>query len=627
MKFELGQLSARPNVKEPSRSLGEAVRRSQANMSLEMETVDAAASPDELSSGGTWFIRRKGRFTAEHGDASAVREPTGSGTRPNPRLGKKLAARSVEKQYAEVPEGAEKIIIRPKGGINRILEEVGRLRMHVYLAQAAGVDPEAADEDVASPNLTQQSIMIATLDAARASKYAAITALRVGRSMVETKAYIAMPENGGKGVIHDVPLDATHEEILDALRRNKKNPSIIGVRRLGAKSKSVLLLFEDWKVPMEVYLRCFPTRCYLYKKKYEVCVTCGKLGHRADVCPNPDDVRCRGCGAANPESNHSCEPRCLLCKKAHLLGDNKCREIYRMPYIIKKRLWEKKMEQEKLQAQAPTQGEPQASKSAPIEENRGRARDATSDQAGQQSRERSSSRPGRRSSSWSGGGRQQNPAKGPADQGRGPANQGQGPGLPPRDPKDPWGKKKKEENIHSVSFGSKGSQAEKDEISLLKKEIEEQKKANMRLERLLRETQNHLIALKTDKGPAEAPKKCNTQITPPASVPASSGPEEEVMNVDFTRQPPSKRKAGETDPLASWQKKIETWLTKMDKENETMKTGQLQNGGAIALLQAQVNQQSCKIDALSASMDTLGTTIARLCEKIGAIEAILNRNG
>ncbi|KAH7974045.1 hypothetical protein HPB49_008829 [Dermacentor silvarum] len=230
---------------------------------------------------------------------------------------------------------------------------------------------------------------------------------------------------------------------------------------------------------MEVYLRCFPSRCYLYKKKYEVCVTCGKLGHRADVCPNPDDVRCRGCGAANPESNHSCEPRCLLCKKAHLLGDNKCREIYRMPYIIKKRLWEKKMEQEKLQAQAPTQGEPQASKSAPIEENRGRARDATSDQAGQQSRERSISRAGRRSSSWFGGGCQQNPAKGPADQGRGPANQGRGPGLPPRDPKDPWGKKKKEENIHSVSFGSKGSQAEKDEISLLKKEIEEQKKENM----------------------------------------------------------------------------------------------------------------------------------------------------
>ncbi|KAH7933322.1 hypothetical protein HPB49_011549 [Dermacentor silvarum] len=46
--------------------------------------------------------------------------------------------------------------------------------------------------------------------------------------------------------------------------------------------------------------------------------------------------RCRGCGAANPEPNHSCEPQCLLCKKAHLLGDNKFREIYRMPYIIKK---------------------------------------------------------------------------------------------------------------------------------------------------------------------------------------------------------------------------------------------------------------------------------------------------
>nr|XP_054919217.1 uncharacterized protein LOC126547804 [Dermacentor andersoni]XP_054919218.1 uncharacterized protein LOC126547804 [Dermacentor andersoni]XP_054919219.1 uncharacterized protein LOC126547804 [Dermacentor andersoni]XP_054919220.1 uncharacterized protein LOC126547804 [Dermacentor andersoni]XP_054919221.1 uncharacterized protein LOC126547804 [Dermacentor andersoni] len=253
--------------------------------------------------------------------------------------------------------------------------------------------------------------------------------------MVETKAYIAMPESGGKGVIHDVPLDATHDEILDALKRNKKKPSIIGVRRLGAKSKSVLILFEDWKVPMEVYLRCFPTRCYLYKKKYEVCVTCGKLGHRADVCPNPDDVTCRGCRAANLEPNHSCEPRCLLCKKAHLLGDNKCREIYRMPSIIKKKLWEKKMEQEKLQVQAPTQGKPQATTSAPREEHRGKARDATRDKA----RARSSSRAGRRSSSWSGGGRQQTPAKWPADQGRGP-------GLPPRDPKDPWGKKKKEEN-------------------------------------------------------------------------------------------------------------------------------------------------------------------------------------
>ncbi|XP_075559888.1 uncharacterized protein LOC142591444 [Dermacentor variabilis] len=94
------------SAKAPCRSLGEAVRRSQANRSLEMETVDDAAHPDELSSKGTWFIRRKGRFTPEQSDASAVREPAGSGTRPNPRLGNKLAARSVEKQHAEVPEGA-----------------------------------------------------------------------------------------------------------------------------------------------------------------------------------------------------------------------------------------------------------------------------------------------------------------------------------------------------------------------------------------------------------------------------------------------------------------------------------------------------------------------------------------
>ncbi|XP_070387457.1 4-pyridoxate dehydrogenase-like [Dermacentor albipictus] len=145
-----------------------------------------------------YSLFRTGHFTLEQSDASAVREPTGSATRPNPRLGKKLAARSVEKQHAVVPEGAQKIIIRPKEGINRILEEVGRLRVHVYLAQAARVDPEAADEDVASPNLTQQSIMIATLDAARATKYAAITALRIGPLIhafgVEGVAFLSTPK-------------------------------------------------------------------------------------------------------------------------------------------------------------------------------------------------------------------------------------------------------------------------------------------------------------------------------------------------------------------------------------------------------------------------------------------------
>lgn len=53
-------------------------------------------------------------------------------------------------------------------------------------------------------------------------------------------------------------------------------------------------------------------RCTLYKKQIEMCYECGRLGHTADVCPNPNDKECRGCGCSNMPDDHRCEPVCQL---------------------------------------------------------------------------------------------------------------------------------------------------------------------------------------------------------------------------------------------------------------------------------------------------------------------------
>ncbi|KAH8033286.1 hypothetical protein HPB51_008769 [Rhipicephalus microplus] len=51
--------------------------------------------------------------------------------------------------------------------------------------------------------------------------------------------------------------------------------------------------------------------------------SCDRLGHRADVCPHPDDKMCRGCGCGNPLNDHRCDHVWLLCGKDPLTRDHK----------------------------------------------------------------------------------------------------------------------------------------------------------------------------------------------------------------------------------------------------------------------------------------------------------------
>ncbi|CAN7982343.1 unnamed protein product, partial [Ixodes pacificus] len=94
---------------------------------------------------------------------------------------------------------------------------------------------------------------------------------------------------------------------------------------------------------------------------HETCNTCGRLGHRADVCPSPDNKKCRGCGAANPPEDHKCDPRCTLCGKGHLTGDKKCREKFKTPYLLRKRQWgtqQQQQQEEQQQQKPPADGRP-----------------------------------------------------------------------------------------------------------------------------------------------------------------------------------------------------------------------------------------------------------------------------
>ncbi|KAH7981211.1 hypothetical protein HPB49_022420 [Dermacentor silvarum] len=72
-----------------------------------------------------------------------------------------------------------------------------------------------------------------------------------------------------------------------------------------------------------------------YRKTNAICATCGKPGHRTDVCPAPvpENERRALCGKTGVDASqrHECHPRGVLCGGPHVAGCRDCPRRYRQP--------------------------------------------------------------------------------------------------------------------------------------------------------------------------------------------------------------------------------------------------------------------------------------------------------
>lgn len=242
----------------------------------------------------------------------------------------------------DLPRGDIKIVLRPRGGLH--VSEVTRVELSRAIAAAAQIPANEASEDVVCLNLQQNIVVVSTSKREDGDRYAAVGRIDIRGTAHEVSTYEAAPHGTVKGVIRGIPLEDTAQEIQDNVV-HKHNPTALQANRIG-KTRSVVIAFEGHKVPNYVKYGNLLTECTLHRKQIDVCYACGRVGHRMDVCPDPSNTICRGCGIANPAEDHGCVPKCGLCGGNHLTAAKACRARFKMPYVVRRRRWARRRAEE-----------------------------------------------------------------------------------------------------------------------------------------------------------------------------------------------------------------------------------------------------------------------------------------
>ncbi|KAH9360674.1 hypothetical protein HPB48_004806 [Haemaphysalis longicornis] len=181
-------------------------------------------------------------------------------------------------------------------------------------------------------------LVVSTPFLAAAKALSKIHQLKIEGSIFPVNAYGISPDNSCKGVIHNISIGVTTEQIMAVLSAPGYEP--LTCRRLG-ESGTVVITFAGKKVPFFVYIGGVETRCYLYKRTHAFCNLCHATGHRADVCPQPTtltDAHCKRCGQQTKQgAEHDCKPKCALCSGDHVTASKECPQRFLPPVNRRKK--------------------------------------------------------------------------------------------------------------------------------------------------------------------------------------------------------------------------------------------------------------------------------------------------
>ncbi|XP_070393246.1 uncharacterized protein [Dermacentor albipictus] len=301
---------------------------------MEYQVAGEDISPAEVTQDQGWQSAGARRVGAKTRTADTNALSLQPGARRGKSGGAALKSRVIRAgRMPSLPRDDIKIVIRPRGGLN--ISKIGVVTVADAILASAGISQEDLCQDTLCPNLQQNIMVASTPKRENANRYVRMKQMLISGKVYELSAYETAPHSTCKGVIRNIPLQ-DGPDIIDAKIVNTNNPLALAAKRI-AQTGTVIVAFDGHRVPNFVRYGPLLMQCSLYRKQLDVCYTCGRLGHRADVCPNPADAICRGCGAPSPDEQHQCTPKCKLCGGQHLTANKDCAQRFKIPYIVRRR--------------------------------------------------------------------------------------------------------------------------------------------------------------------------------------------------------------------------------------------------------------------------------------------------
>ncbi|KAH7979558.1 hypothetical protein HPB49_009870 [Dermacentor silvarum] len=230
------------------------------------------------------------------------------------------------------------VIIKPRETCNLTqCRGTGSIANAIRAAISQGSDNAEADPNLAHkyslhPIWEQNLVVVGTKEECMLPILLGLDKLRLTYRTINVQAYLKATDNMGKGVLRLANTFAT-DYILENNTTSPHN-QIIRFRRLGS-TNVVALTFEHSNLSRCVFFLNEATLVQKYRKTNAICATCGKPGHRTDVCPAPvpENERCALCGKTGMDASqpHECHPGCVLCGGPHVAGSRDCPRRCRQP--------------------------------------------------------------------------------------------------------------------------------------------------------------------------------------------------------------------------------------------------------------------------------------------------------
>ncbi|KAH6929217.1 hypothetical protein HPB50_024875 [Hyalomma asiaticum] len=307
------------------------------------------SSEEETAEFGWLPARSRGSIRGPNNSTSTDESAQASSDQPRSRVRQPVKAQVFKAgRMPPLPTEDIKIVNRPQSALHII--KIGGPVVTAAILQAAKLTDEESSEDTVCPNTQQNIVVVSTPYTDHADRYVRIRSIQVNGVTHEVNAYETAAEHTTKGVIRGIPLTDTPQQIYNNIV-TARNPTTLAAEHI-ASTTTVIIAFDGSDVPYQVRYGSTLLPSSLYRKQIDICYQCGRLGHRMDVCPYPNNKICRGCGARNPAVDHNCDPKCSLCGGPHLTADKSCAARFKTPYVIRKRIGERRATSEAIYQQA-----------------------------------------------------------------------------------------------------------------------------------------------------------------------------------------------------------------------------------------------------------------------------------